>query len=266
MSGLKIYNNTLTNSSGGIFVDTGTVDANITHNVVENMSTTGIISFGVKRTLIYSNNVNNTTIHGIDVRNGFGNDTTISNNIIKVDSEGIYVMHSTGHKILNNTIYNTALSSITDYGAGNVTISGNKMIDGFVGILLSSGFYNVTLENNNFTGLKSTPFPPTFSYPLLVGDSYYNSVAKANGTFSDSSYSRALVTITSKIFKNTIINRETLTYTIKVFNNGNTFANNIILSDFCPNETIIRSITVSRGTYSNGVWNLDSLPAQVMHY
>jgi uncharacterized repeat protein (TIGR01451 family) len=259
-SNLEIFNNTLNYSSWGIYIDVSP-DPIIRNNTISNSIVTGVISFGSPRAIIRDNNIYNVGNHGIDVRHGSGPNATIYNNLVSGASEGIYLMHSQGHKVYNNTVDKTYLSSITAYGAGNLAIYNNTLKGGYVGIFLASGFYNVTLKDNDFSGLKRLPYPPTFSSPLVIGDSSYNSVDNANGVFTDSAEKQAKLTITAKYSKTTITNGETTTYTIKITNIGDFIAKNITLKGIVPKGLSVVSSSASRGTYTNGVWNIESIVA-----
>lgn len=259
-SGLKIYNNVLNSSSWGINLNY-CPNATINNNTVGNMTTTGIFAFGSPTVVIANNTVLNCSNHGIDVRHGSSYNATIYGNLIDGASEGIYLMHSAGHNVYNNTVKNCALSSITVYGAGNLLLTNNTLNNSFVGFLLSSGYYNVTIQNNTYA-LKSLPFPPTFSYYVLTGDSSTNK-AGSSGTFSDSSKLVSDVALTSSYSNSSINNGKSTTYTVKVSNNGNSSANNITIKNIAPSSdyTNYQVTGVSRGSFdaSNGTWKIDSL-------
>jgi uncharacterized repeat protein (TIGR01451 family) len=263
VSGLNITNNSLNLASWGIYA-VECPNLLVSNNSVVNMATTGILSFGSANAIISNNSVQNCSNHGIDVRHPVGPNVTVSGNFVNNCNEGIYLMHSQGHSVYNNTIKNCKLSSITVYGAGNVNITNNTMSNSFVGVLLSSGFYNVNIQNNTYN-LTSTMFPPTFPYYILIADSSTNSKTSANGTFSDSADQYSNISLSSTYSNSSITNGKTTTLTIKVSNNGQSSANNLNITNLLPssNYTNYQIGAVSRGTFntSTGTWNLNTLSA-----
>ena len=97
-------------------------------------------------------------------------------------------MHSGGHTVIENNITNCGIG-ITCYGSKRITIDYNNFTQTKIRILLSSGYGNITVgENNNYGALNPTagqdiPMPPTFAYYIVRGDSEY--VLATSGTFSD---------------------------------------------------------------------------------
>ncbi len=263
VSGLNINNNSLNLASWGIYA-IECPNSIISNNTVGNMATTGILSFGSANAIISNNNVQNCSNHGIDVRHPVGPNVTVSGNLVNNCNEGIYLMHSQGHSVYNNTITNCKLSSITVYGAGNINITNNTMKNSFVGVLLSSGFYNVNIQNNTYN-LTSTMFPPTFPYYVLIADSSTNSKTSANGTFSDSADQYSNISLSSTYSNSSITNGKTTTYTVKVSNNGQSSANNLNITKLLPSSSSAsyKVEAVSRGTFNptTGTWNLNSLNA-----
>ena len=55
-----------------------------------------------------------------------------------------------------------------------------------MGVLLGSGFSNITIGENNYN-LANLPYPPTFVYYVGIADSAYQSPQSVSGTYSDSS-------------------------------------------------------------------------------
>ena len=55
-----------------------------------------------------------------------------------------------------------------------------------MGVLLGSGFSNITIGENNYK-LANLPYPPTFVYYVGIADSAYQSPQSVSGTYSDSS-------------------------------------------------------------------------------
>ena len=256
---VSIHDNTLNNSAWGIYLamTTGATTMSIYNNVVTNMSDTGIINFGSGAAIINNNTISNVGRHGIDVRHGSSANTTVSNNTIINASEGIYTMHSGGHIFVNNTIINTTLSAITAYGAFDVLIQNNSMKNGIIGILLASTYRNITLEGNNFTySSKSTS--PSFGYNLVTADSS-TSNSNVNGTYSDSSQTPAQISINSSYEKTTIKNGQNVRYTVAVSNIGKGAGSNITIANILPAGVSPDSVIISSGSFSNGVWTIDSL-------
>lgn len=256
---LSIHDNVLTNSAWGIYMamTTGASTMSVYNNIITNMADTGIINFGSGAAIINNNTISNVGRHGIDVRHGSSANTIVSNNTIINASEGIYTMHFGGHKFLNNTIINTTLSGITVYGAYNILIENNNMKNGIIGILLSSSYGNITLKGNNFT-YTSKSTSPNFGYNLVTSDSA-NSNTNVDGTYSDSSQTPAQISIKSSYEKTTITNGETVMYTISVSNTGKGVGSNISIANILPDGVNPNSVVISKGTFSNGIWEIDSL-------
>ena len=187
---LEILNNTIIGSSWGIYLQT-CVNTTINQNTIKNQSTTGILNFGSAKSIIKNNKVTNAINHGIDVRHGSGPNVTVFNNTIIGSKEGIYLMHSGGHNVYNNTIINCTISSITCYGSSDIYIYNNTMFKSRMGVLLGSGFSNITIGENTYK-LANLPYPPTFVYYVGIADSAYQSPQSVSGTYSDiSTYSPA---------------------------------------------------------------------------
>ena len=156
----------------------------ITKNNVHEVYTTGIMNFGSPNGIIAENTITNAINHGIDVRHGTGPNVTIFNNTISGAKEGIYLMHSKGHTVYNNTISNCKISGITAYGSGNEAIFNNSISGSRIGILLGGGYYNVTIGANSYN-LDSLPFPPTVVSYLVRADNKYQSAENVIRTYSD---------------------------------------------------------------------------------
>lgn len=170
-------------ASFGIFMQYSG-DSIITNNNIHNQYTNGMINFGSPRDIIANNTITNVVNHGIDVRHGTGPNVIVFNNTINGAKEGIYLMHSKGHMVYNNTILNAKIASITAYGSGNEYIFNNSMIGSRIALLLGGGYYNVTVGPNTYN-LDFLPFPPTFVTYIAFADSKYQSVDDVQGTYSD---------------------------------------------------------------------------------
>lgn len=107
-------------------------------------------------------------------------------------------MHSSGHKVYNNTIIKCTLSSITAYGSGNEAIFNNTLSGSRIGIIVGGGYYNVTIGNNNYN-LDRLPFPPSFPYYIVQADNKYQTPDKAQGTYYDSAKEPKAVIIVDDI-------------------------------------------------------------------
>ena len=173
----------ITGASWGIF---GEYSSNsiISKNNVHDIYTTGIMNFGSPNAIIVENTISNAVNHGIDTRHGTGPNVTIAFNNIYGAKEGIYLMHSKGHNVYNNTVKDCKISGITAYGSGNEAIFNNTIKGSRIGILLGGGYYNVTIGENSYA-LDSLPFPPTFVTYLARADSKYQSADSVMRTYSD---------------------------------------------------------------------------------
>jgi parallel beta-helix repeat protein len=187
---LELFNNTVEGSSWGIYLQT-CANTIVNQNTVRNQATTGIMNFGSSKSIIKNNKVTNAINHGIDVRHSTGQNVQVFNNTVVGAKEGIYLMHSGGHSVYDNTLINCTISSITCYGSYNINIYNNTMFKSRMGVLLGSGFSNITIGENNYN-LANLPYPPTFVYYVGIADSAYQSVQSVSGTYSDiSTYSPA---------------------------------------------------------------------------
>lgn len=196
-------------------------DGKITDNVIQNQEAIGIINFGSPRTLISKNKVINAKNHGIDARHGTGPNVQVINNTVIGSKEGIYLMHSKGHTVKDNTIINCTTSSITCYGSGQITLSNNTLQKSRIGILLGGGYYDINVEENTFK-LDNLPFPPTFVYYVAQANSAYQDATKVIGTYTDSDLSDVTYTSVADIATpvainpdyTTILNPTGTTYTV----------------------------------------------------
>ena len=189
-SNLTITQCNINGASWGMYIgerQQGRPNAIITNNKLSNQYTTGILCFGCANSIIANNSVNNAYNHGIDVRFNQGSGVTVYNNTISGAKEGIYLLHSSGHKVYGNIISNSKISSVTCYGSGNEYIFDNTFIKSRIAIMLGGGYYNVTIGKNTFKPDK-LPFPPTFEHYLVKSENrYYDKIgAKVVGTYSDS--------------------------------------------------------------------------------
>ena len=194
---LEIINNTIIGSSWGIYLQT-CVNTTINQNTIKNQATTSILNFGSAKSIIKNNKITNAVNHGIDIRHGTGPNVTVFNNTVIGSKEGIYLMHSSGHKVYNNTIIKCTLSSITAYGSGNEAIFNNTLSGSRIGIIVGGGYYNVTIGSNNYN-LDRLPFPPSFPYYIVQADNKYQNPDKAQGTYYDSAKEPKAVIIVDDI-------------------------------------------------------------------
>ncbi|WP_406534899.1 NosD domain-containing protein [Methanobrevibacter sp.] len=223
-------------ASWGIFVgyqQRGCPNSIITNNIVTNQYTTGIICFGSKESIIINNTVTNAKNHGIDVRfKAGGQNVIVFNNTVTGAKEGIYLLHSFGHKVYGNTILNSKISSITCYGSGNEYIFNNTLSGSRIAILLGGEYYNVTIGQNTYKPDK-LPFPPTFENYIVQAEYRYEGSEKVNGIYKDSQavnltandvtvgYKKGTFEITLKDSKGKAIANKIVTVTIA----GNTYSN-----------------------------------------
>ena len=174
----------------------------ITNNNIHDQYTNGMINFGCPNNIIANNTITNVVNHGIDVRHGTGPNVIVFNNTINGAKEGIYLMHSKGHMVYNNTIQNAKIASITAYGSGNEYIFNNTMIGSRIALLLGGGYYNVTIGENSYR-LDTLPFPPTFGTFIAFADAQYQDAEKVQGIYSDGGYLAPATIIASDLITNT---------------------------------------------------------------
>lgn len=205
---------------------TGCVNAIVSNNYVTNQYTYGILNFGSKNSYIVNNTVVNAKWHGIDVRHGFGPNVVVFNNTVIGSSEGIYVIHSQGHKVYNNTIINSSVSSISVYGSvassnpNNIYIFNNTLTGSRIGILLGGGYQKVTIGLNKYTlDAQKSGDKPGFGQYLVQSEDAYSDVNNVNGTYND----QKSIVLTAE---DATAGYKKGTYTIKVSDSdGNPLAN-----------------------------------------
>ena len=174
----------ITGASWGIFLRSSP-NGLVADNNIHDVYTTGIMNFGSANTTIMSNTITNAVNHGIDARHGTGPNVVIYNNTVSGAKEGIYLMHSKGHKVYENTINNYKISAITAYGSGNEAIFNNTIGTGRLYILLGGGYYNVTIGTNKYPAAQIYyPFPPTFREFIAFADSKFQSADNVVGLYS----------------------------------------------------------------------------------
>lgn len=174
----------ITGASWGIFLRSSP-NALVANNNIHDIYTTGIMNFGSANNTIMSNTITNVFNHGIDVRHGTGPNVVIYNNTINGAKEGIYLMHSKGHTVYENTISNYKISAITAYGSGEEVIFNNTITAGRLYFLLGGGYYNVTIGTNNYPpAAMYYPFPPTFREFIAQADSKFQSADEVIGLYS----------------------------------------------------------------------------------
>ena len=174
---------TIDGASWGIYAEYST-NAIITNNDIKNQFTTGILNFGTGYSIIANNTITDAVNHGIDVRHGTGPSVTVFNNTISGSKEGIYLMHSGGHNVYNNTITNAKISGITCYGSYDENVFNNSISGSRIGIILGGGYHGVTIGENTYD-LDFLPFPPTFVTYLAKAEQKYASASNAMGTYYD---------------------------------------------------------------------------------
>ncbi|MDO5823409.1 right-handed parallel beta-helix repeat-containing protein [Methanobrevibacter sp.] len=196
---IAIINCNIDGASWGIYLEY-CGKAIVANNYISNQYTTGILNFGTPNSIITRNTIKNAANHGIDVRHGTGPNVTVFNNTVIGAKEGIYLMHSQGHNVYNNTIIDAKISGITAYGSGNENIFNNTISGSRIGIMLGGGYYNVTIGTNTYK-LDSLQFPPTFATYLAKAEGKYQSYEKAIGIYSN--------------YKDTVLNAEPIETTAK---------------------------------------------------
>ena len=181
---ISAINLNITGASWGIFLRSSP-NGLVANNNIHDIYTTGIMNFGSANTTIMSNTITDAINHGIDVRHGTGPNVVICNNTVSGAKEGIYLMHSKGHSVYENTINNYKISAITAYGSGNEAIFNNTIGTGRLYFLLGGGYYNVTIGTNNYPASSMYyPFPPTFREFIAFADSKFQSADNVVGLYS----------------------------------------------------------------------------------
>ena len=169
----------------------GCANAIVTNNYITNQYTYGILNFGSKSSYIANNKIVNAKWHGIDVRHQMGPNIVVYNNTVIGSSEGIYLMHSHGHKVYNNTIINSTVSSISIYGSvdtkiNNIYLVNNNLKGSRVGILLGGGNQNVTIGVNNYNlDAQKSGDKPGFGVYLVQTQDTYSDEINVPGTYND---------------------------------------------------------------------------------
>ncbi|WP_405290310.1 right-handed parallel beta-helix repeat-containing protein [Methanobrevibacter sp.] len=170
---ISAVNLDISGASWGIFLRSSP-NGLVANNNIHDLYTTGIMNFGSANTTIMSNKITNAFNHGIDVRHGTGPNVVIYNNTVSGAKEGIYLMHSKGHTVYENSISNYKISAITAYGSGNEAIFNNTISAGRLYFLLGGGYYNVTIGENKYPpAAMYYPFPPTFREFIAQADSKF---------------------------------------------------------------------------------------------
>ena len=174
----------ITGASWGIFLRSSP-NGLVSNSNIHDVYTTGIISFGSANSTIMNNKISNAINHGIDIRHGTGPNAVIFNNTVSGAKEGIYLMHSKGHTVYENTISDYKISAITAYGSGNEVIFNNTIAAGRLYFLLGGGYYNVTIGENKYPpAAMYYPFPPTFREFIAQADSVFQSAENVIGVYS----------------------------------------------------------------------------------
>ena len=217
-----IENNNISGGRFGLYVGnkfqngndlTSNFNTIIRNNTVSGVTDMGIINFGSPKSQIVNNTILNPANHGIDVRFQKSQNVTVEGNKVIGAKEGIYLMHSSGHIAQYNQLINCS-EGIVCYGSSNIKIDYNNFTNTKIRILLSSGYKNINIGENNDYGVKiepdkDVPFPPTFAYFIVRGDEDW--VRSTSGVFSDADYiitpvataiTAADMTATAKIAKN----------------------------------------------------------------
>ncbi len=241
----------ITGASWGIFLRSSP-NGLVANNNIHDVYTTGIMNFGSANTTIMSNTITNAFNHGIDVRHGTGPKVVIYNNTVSGAKEGIYLMHSQGHKVYENTISNYKISAITAYGSGNEAIFNNTISAGRLYFLLGGGYYNVTIGENKYPpAAMYYPFPPTFREFIAQADSKFQSADGVIGIYNtvelkETAITAAAVTKTYNVAKNLVI-------TLKD-DNGDNLANKTV--NVTINGKTYQATTKDNGQASIALTNL----------
>ncbi|BBL61559.1 right-handed parallel beta-helix repeat-containing protein [Methanobrevibacter arboriphilus] len=223
-----INKNNIINGYDGISVQCSNTLAS--NNYVYNMANNGfgIWHSGSNSTLI--NNTADTFKYGVFIKHGGGGDYIINNTWINASSWAVE-LQGTNTQIINNSFYNMS-TAIYQYAKG-------------------ASYY---LSGNTFTNV-TTKFALRDS---ILNGSYINTSSSIpNATV----YNGANISISSKVSQSSIVNGKTVTYTILLSNNGDLAGKNLRISDIIPVGSKIVSYQASRGTFTNGTWNIETLGA-----
>ena len=195
-----IKNNNITGGRFGLYVGnkfqnnnqySSNKNTTIRDNFVTGVTDMGIINFASPNSKIINNTVKDPANHGIDVRHLKGNNTLVENNTVIGAKEGIYLMHSSGHNATGNKLINCS-EGIVCYGSMRINIDYNNFTNTKIRILLAENYRNITIGENNNYGITipasgvDVPFPPTFPYIIVRGDTDW--VNETSGTFSNGDY------------------------------------------------------------------------------
>ena len=120
-----------------------------------------------------------------------GPNVVVYNNTVIGSSEGIYLMHSHGHKVYNNTIKDSKVSSITVYGSvgtnvNNIYVFNNSLQGSRIGILIGGGNQNVTIGENSYSlDAQKSGDKPGFGIYLVQTSDKYSAVEDVPGIYND---------------------------------------------------------------------------------
>ena len=148
-----VQNNTITNSSFGIYLYNNSINNTITQNMAFNNSDSGImIDNGPIGNELIDNSAYNNGVHGIYIYKSDVN-TLTNNKMHHNGNSGIYINSANSNQVFNNTIHNNTVAGVHIYSLsmGN-GIKNNKIADNGYGIRIYTSMptstYNVIYHNN----------------------------------------------------------------------------------------------------------------------
>ena len=183
---------------------------------------------------------------------------TTSSTPVNVGDTVTYTVTATNHG--PDTATNINIRDIIPSGLTNVVVTpsaGTTYSNGIWTIpnLINGGIATLTIAGkagSDMAGLTTT------NTATRTSQTEYNSQA-ATSTSSGIYVKKADVVITNTASSNNLNVGQTGTFTITVTNNGPDTATNIVINDPLPSGF---SASVTGGTYSNGIWTINSLASQ----
>jgi parallel beta-helix repeat protein len=177
----RVHANIAVNNRHGIFLDAGCQGINITHNVIEDSSESGIRVNSSTQITVYYNEVFDNSYNGIWAN--FSTDLNIRNNTIYDDELGVWLENTNSSTVFGNAIYgNDNAIWISNQSSSN-DISFNRIFDpqglnpNTCGIHLSHGAHlnqilNNTVSNSTEHGfyVEATSGNNTIKWNSFIGN------------------------------------------------------------------------------------------------
>ncbi|MFX1559888.1 MAG: nitrous oxide reductase family maturation protein NosD, partial [Promethearchaeota archaeon] len=123
----RVHANIAVNNRHGIFLDVGCQGINVTHNVIEDSSESGIRVNSSSQIVVHYNEVSDNTYNGIWAN--FSTDLDIRNNTVYDDELGVWLENTNSSTVVGNAIYgNDNAIWISNHSSSN-DISFNRIFD-----------------------------------------------------------------------------------------------------------------------------------------